>query len=72
MVLAHSEYISDDVMGGVALVPEALQDLVGSVYVSAHTVRQHLLDQQRVGLITHLDRHTARYCKTIDIGVHYI
>ena len=52
--LADSEDVGDYVMRGIPLVPEALEDEVGTVDVGAHTVGQHLLDQQWVGLITHL------------------
>ena len=59
MVLANSEDIGDDVMWGVSLVPERLENLIGFVNVSVHTMCQHLLNEQWVWLITHL----SDYCR---------
>ncbi len=54
MGLGHTKYISDDVMRGVPFVPEGLQYLVAVVNACVYTVRNHLLDEERVGLIAHL------------------
>ena len=43
VVLADSKDVSDDVMRGIPLVPEGLEDLIRLLYVSIHTVTQHLL-----------------------------
>ena len=54
MVLAHSKDVGDDVMGGIPLVPQGLEDLVRLVYLTVHAMTNHLFDQEGVGLITHL------------------
>ena len=60
MAFAHTKDVCDDVVGGVPLVPEGLKDLIGLVYPALHTVSQHLLDQEGVGLITHLQLNSNK------------
>ena len=52
--LADSEYDTNDVLGGVSQAPEMGHDLVRLVHVAVDAVLQHVLDEQRVGLVTHL------------------
>ena len=54
VVLADSEDVSDDVMRGIPLVPERLEDLIRLLNVPINTVTQHLLNQQGVGFVTNL------------------
>lgn len=54
VVFTHTKDVCDDVMGGIPLVPEGLEDLVGLIYPTLHAVSQHLLDQEGVWLVTHL------------------
>ena len=59
VVLTNSKDVGDDVVGGIPLVPQGLEDLVRLVYLTAHTVTNHLFDQERVWLITNLSRITT-------------
>ena len=54
MVLAHTKYVSDDVMRGIPLVPQSLKDLICLIDFRIDTMCKHLFNQERVGLITHL------------------
>ena len=53
--LAHPEHAGHDVLRAVAQLPEMVEQLVGLVYVGLDAVVQHVFDQQRVRLITHLE-----------------
>lgn len=57
-VLEYSEDIGDEVVRGVALVPQSLEDHVRLVQLALSAVQQHLLDHEGVWLVTHL--HTQR------------
>ena len=57
MGLADPEHNGDDVVGGVAQLPQVSHYLVGSVYVRIYTVLQHFLNQQGMGLVTNLGGH---------------
>ena len=63
-ILAHSEDIGDDVVGGVTLVPQWLQDEVGLVNVACYAVSQHLLDKEGVWLITDLQQKEITKAKS--------
>ena len=53
--LAHPEHASDDVLRAVAELPEVVQQLECFVYIGLDAVVQHVLDQDRIGLVTNLN-----------------
>ena len=63
LVPTHTEDVRDDVMGGVAFIPERLEDPVCIIKLYFCAALQHLLDQQRVGLITNLQPHHSIMCR---------
>ena len=62
MSLAHAKYIRDNILGGVAQLPEMGQDLVCLINVGLNAVAQHVLDQEGVGLITNFE-YVLRFYK---------
>ena len=53
--LADPEDVGDDVLGGVAELPEVVHDLVGGVQLALGAVGKHVLDEERVGLVANLE-----------------
>ena len=53
--LAHPEHAGDDVLRAVAELPEVVQQLEGLVYIGLDAVVQHVLDQDGMRLVTHLN-----------------
>ena len=58
VVLADAKHVGDDVLGGVAHLPEVVHRLVGLVDVAADAAVEHVTDKQRMGLVANLKPRT--------------